>query len=236
MRIALAAVVAFGLVFGAASAKELPPIKTIGIISDVGDTIRLQHIGFMVFSNSLDEHAWPEWQIDKEIAADLAVALKDRFDLRGVTFAPGSIRPELQGLFWNGPSPKKNVRDHASPTDGQPVDAYLVVWPMRRDLAYPSNQQVEGLGLLTGSRDALLFASIAVTLVDGRSFDEIDECWLKAPVPGHDTSNFLRLDNVLAGVETFDAMTPEQRKAFETDMKSFVREGLSYCLGDLKLH
>ena len=233
-RAGLALALIVSAVVGTAQARERPSIKSVGIISDLGDMIHVQHIGFMAFSNSLVDVDLSDWQIDNFITADLEAALKDHYDLHGVSFDKGSIRPDLEGLFWTGPSPRKNVRDHASPADGQPIDAYLVVWPFKRDLAYPSNQHVEGLGLLTG-HDALLFAGVALTLVDGRTFDEIGECWLKAPMPGHDVTSYLRRADELKDVESVDAMTAAQKQAFERGMKDFLRDGLNYCLEDLKL-
>ena len=68
------AVLALALVAGGAGgafACERPPIKSIGIVSDIGDKVRLQHIGFMVFGNSLVEKDMPEWQIDAFMTGEL---------------------------------------------------------------------------------------------------------------------------------------------------------------------
>ena len=65
---------AFALVAGVAGgafARERPPIKSIGIVSDIGDKVRLQHIGFMVFGNSLVEKDIPEWRIDAFMTGEL---------------------------------------------------------------------------------------------------------------------------------------------------------------------
>lgn len=75
------------------------------------------------------------------------------------------------------------------------------------------------------------YASLGVTLVDGRTFEEIDDCWLSAP--GDDIDRMRERADLKA--ESFEAMTPEQKQAFEQGLKDFVHDGLAYCLNDLKL-
>jgi hypothetical protein len=228
----VAAVLALGLAAGVAVARDLPPIKTIGIVSDVGDKVTYKHIGFMVFSNAEAETAFPDWQIDAFITGEVQAALKDRFEIRGVTFAKGSIAPSLEPKLFGDPSPEDTLPANAKPADGAPIDAYLVVWPISHDV-YPTNQYVHGLGLLTQGSRALLYAKLAFTLVDGHTFKEIDDCWLK--VPGKSTDdNEMRLREDLK-VESFDQMTPEQKQGFEQGMKGLIHDGLTYCLHDLKL-
>lgn len=220
---------------GAASARDLPPIKTVGIVSDVGDKIRLQHIGFMVFSNKLTVGEFPDWQMDAYIQNAIEAGLKDRYEFRAVDFPKGAIAPELGGLQFSGPSPKKNMRQHAKPADGEPIDAYLVVWPHRRDV-YPTNQQVEGLGLLTQGDKARLYIALIVTLLDGRTFEEIDTCGARVrdvSMWSPDASYMNEAPDL--NVESFEAMTPEQKQALEQGLKSMVSDGLAYCMRDLKL-
>ena len=220
---------------GTASARDLPPIKTVGIVSDVGDKIRLQHIGFMVFSNKLTVGEFPDWQMDAHIKSAIESALKDRYEFRAVDFPKGGIAPDLGGFQFSGPSPEKNMREHAKPADGQPVDAYVVVWPHRREV-YPTNQQVEGLGLLTQGERARLYMALAVTLIDGRTFEEIDACGARirdVSMWSPDASYMNDAPDLYA--ESFEAMTPEQKQALEQGLKSMVSEGIAYCMRDLKL-
>ncbi|MEQ1866705.1 MAG: hypothetical protein ABL996_18870 [Micropepsaceae bacterium] len=239
-RLALAAIFASSLLASLASpaafARNLPSIKTVGVVSDVGDKIRLQHIGFMVFSNKLTEGDFPEWGIDAHITSQLEAGLKERYELRAVDFPKGKIAPDLDdiGLF-EGPRPEKNMRVNAKPANGEPIDAYLVVWQSSREV-YPTNQHVQGLGLLTQASRARTYIAITVTLLDGKTFEEIDTCAARVrPVSfGDPDGSYMNVTPELFA-ESFDAMTPEQKKALEEGLKKMLNDGLAYCLHDLKL-
>lgn len=221
------------LILCTADARERPPIKTIGIVSDVGDKVRLQHIGFTVFTNSVAESDIPEWKLDAFITAEIEGALKARYELRPVTFAKGSIAPDLTPKLFDSPSPEDNVRADAKPADGRPIDAYVVVWPSTRGVI-PTNQTVQGVGLLTQSDYAWIYAAVRVSLIDAGTFEEIDSCLLK--VPGHTTNdNEMREARDLYVEKSLDAMTPEQKQKFEQGLKGLLHDGLAYCLGDVKL-
>ena len=71
----LALAVALG---GQAWARDLPPIKTVGVVSDVGDKIALTHIGFMVFSNKRSEAEFPDRQLDAFITGEIEAAPSQR--------------------------------------------------------------------------------------------------------------------------------------------------------------
>lgn len=230
--IAAVALVLVAGMAGGAIARERPPIKSIGIVSDIGDKVRLQHIGFMVFGNSLVEKDMPEWQIDAFMTGELEAALKGRYELRAVTFAKGSIAPDLAPKLFSGPSPDKNLQANAKPADGQPIDAYVVLWPHRGEV-YPTNQYVTGLGLLTQGGRASIYAKVAITLVDGRTFEEIDSCLLRVSDDSTDINRMRKRDDL--NVESFEAMTPEQMQGFEQGVKALLRDGLNFCLGDTKL-
>lgn len=217
------------LAMGAAEGRERPVIRSIGVISDVGNKITWKHIGFTVFTNEEAQLEFPGWQVDADVTGMLEAALKSRYELHRVTFAPGSIAPNNDDYFWTLPSPDENLRTHAPPADG-PIDAYLVVWPRKSDL-YPVNQYVSGLGIITMGGTARLFAMIAVTLVDARTFKEIDFCWPET----RDSDTWRTRERKDLNAESFEAMTPEQKQAFEQGLRDFVHEGLANCLNDLKL-
>lgn len=219
-----------------ASARELPPIKTVGVVSDVGDKIRLQHIGVMVFGNELTVVDVPEWAIDAHITSTIEAALKERYERRAVDFPRGGIAPDLGGLaLFGGPSPEDNMREKAKPADGQPIDAYVVVWPFRRGV-YPTNQFVEGIGLLTQRSRARMYTALMVTLLDGKTFDEIDACAMKVrPTSfGEPDASYMNEANDLF-TESYDALTAEQKQKLEQGLKAMVNDGIAYCLRDLKL-
>lgn len=225
------AALALMLATGVANARDLPPIKTIGIIADIGDTVTLKHVGFMVFSNAETAAEFPDWKIGAFIAGDIEAALKSRYEFRAVAFAKGSVAPDLDASFWKAPSPEENVRANAKPADGVPLDAYLVVWPGRSEI-FQTNQRISGLGLYTRGNTAGIYAALQITLIDGRTFEKLDRCTVRTP--DGDINN-MRAREDFEDIESFDAMTPAQKQALEQGLKSLVHDGLAFCLKDMKL-
>ena len=79
-----------------------------------------------------------------------------------------------------------------------------------RQNVYATNQNVTGVGLLTRASRAHIYAALGVSLVDGRTFEEIEVCWLEDPQQDG-TERYMRPRNDLKA-ESFDAMTQEQNK------------------------
>ncbi len=231
----IAFVLAVALFTGSPTAEDLPPIKTVGIVSDVGDKMHFQHIGFMVFSNAHAAIDVPDWKTDAYIAGLIEGALKERYTLSAVDFPRGGIAPDLEPSLFSNPSPEDTMRANAKPANGQPIDAYVVVWP-RRAQVYPTNQQVEGIGILTQGERARLFSALGVTLIDGRTFKEIDDCWARVRPRsfGDPDGTYMNEANDLYA-ENYDAMTAEQKQKLEQGLKAMINDGIAYCLRDLKL-
>lgn len=215
-----------------AKKKPRPPIKTIGLISIVDDKIHVERLGFFVFQRDDNLTDVSAWKLNEMVLAQLEAALKDRYQLRPVTYDRAKMKPDL-GVFFSLPSPKENVRDHAKPADGQPLDAYLVVWPRRLPEVF-TGKEMEGLGIFRQSGEGI-YAALGMTLVDGRTFKEIDYCYLEGLMPGsrRSTSPFRVTKGVWA--ETYEKMTPEQKELLEVGLKDLISDGLTYCLADLKL-
>ena len=230
-RSALPLLLVFTFSSGMASlARDLPPIKTVGIIADAGNKISWKHIGFMAFSNEQNYLEFSGWQVDETLKAELESALKASYSLRPVTFTKGTIRPDIEKFSWHLPSPKENVREHATLSDGQPLDAYLVVSPWKSEI-FGTNQAVSGLGIVTKGNGTYLHAALELSLVDGHTFEDIDSCRLETP--DVDINHMLTREDLDA--ESYDAMTSEQKQAFEKGLKDFVHDGLAYCLKEMKL-
>lgn len=218
-----------------ALAAERAPIKTIGIVSDVGDKVHHKHIGFMVFSNKDTVHDVPDWAIDAHITTALSNGLKERYELKPVDFPRGTIAPALDDPF-DAPDPEDTMRANAKPAGGASVDAYVVAWPTL-DNVYGTNQHVQGIGLLTRGGRAMLYLAVRVTLLDGRTFEEIDSCGARIRDrsfwnPDESTMNKAP---EFEDAESFDALTPEQKQTMQTGLKQMLTDGMNYCLRDLKL-
>lgn len=218
-------------------AKDLPPIKSVGIVSDVGDKVHFQRIGFTAFTNSRVAIDVPDWKIDVFITAETEAALKDRYTLAEVAYPRGAIAPDVEEVrFFSAPSPEDNMRANAKPKNGQPIDAYVVVWPLASEV-YPTNQRVTGTGILVQGERARVFTAFAVSLLDGNTFKKIDDC--RARVRPHEffgdpDGTYMTEANDLYA-ESFEVMTPEQKQKLEQGIKTMLRDGIAYCMRDLKL-
>jgi hypothetical protein len=239
--IVLMALLVAPISIGAALARERPPIKSVGIVSDWGDRVHLVHSGFSDFSDSEQEGNVPQWGMDDFLAADLEAALKQGYDLQPVSFARRTIAPDPEDNFWHLPSPKENLRKNAKPANGEAIDAYVVIWPLKRpwlqmDVALP------GIGLFTHSgsmvpwkNGAWIYASGVVTVVDGHTFEDIDKCLLGVPTPTFATNEgFMRPADDL-NVEGLEKMTQAQMQKFEADIKNLLHDEIAHCLQELKL-
>jgi hypothetical protein len=161
------------LVLGACAglAPKVEGVRTIGIVSAIGDKFHLRTVGITVFGNESQEIAIDAWGIDDLMTAKIRAALTPRFDVRPVTYRRAAfatlenriaigidqLRPEI-------------VRAEVSP---QGLDAYLVVTKGIGQYNQ-TNQILEGLGIVQGSD---LFASniyahayYEISVVDGHAW------------------------------------------------------------------
>ncbi len=224
----------------ATAADERPPIRTIGIVADWSDYVYYIHTGFA--SKREQRSSIPQWQMDKYLAGEFETALKQKYELRPVTFAKGSIAPNPEEmLMWSLPSPKESLRKHAKPANGEPVDAYVVIWPFIWEWT-AMDTHVVGPGLLTssgsmfpGRNGAWVYATGVISVVDGRTFEDVDECPLDSDSAAFATTKgFARRADDL-NVDGLEKLTPEQGQKMEAAIKALMRDEIAYCLRKLKL-
>src|SRR5438128_2151624 len=124
-------------------------IKTIGVISTIGDSVRLRTVGLIVFGNKDAESSIESWELDNFVVTEAGSLLAKRYDVRPVkydraAFFAGSstgISGNEQRTFGQA------IHDAASPND---LDAYAVVVKVQSQFG-GSNQWTSGLGLMQGS-------------------------------------------------------------------------------------
>lgn len=132
----------------AASAAATAPVKTIGLISVLGESFTVKKVGVMVFNN--EEHRIPiaGWKINEQVAALVARRLRKTFKVKPIRVPDGAFERFGTGGFSLFSSRSetlgKFVAEHAA---SQPCDYYLLVAP-GGDRVGSSNQDVSGLGIL----------------------------------------------------------------------------------------
>lgn len=240
-KVALVALLVASAVGTGTAADKRPPIRTIGIVADWSDYVYYIHRGG-AFSNREQRGSIPQWQMDKYLAGEFEAALKPHYELRPVAFAKGSIAPDPEKiLMWSLPSPKESLRAHAKPANGEPVDAYIVIWPFIWEWT-AMDTHVVGPGLLTssgsmflGRNGAWVYATGVISVVDGRTFEDIDECPLDSDSTAFATTKgFTRRADDL-NVRGLEELTPEQGQKMEAAIKALMRDEIAYCLRKLRL-
>src|SRR5262245_10061096 len=163
-----------------AAAEDLPPFKTIGVISTLGDTLHHVYVGSTAFTNAASDEQVAEWKIDAFVVAEFTSQLGGRYEVRPVTTSSSdcSFQPS-GGLFGRAGIDAEKCLATTRPADGSGPDAYIVVsnWS-NEDFVGRTNQHLLGPGLYRhhgifgGNLDAL-FVSAGVDLVDGRTGKKI---------------------------------------------------------------
>jgi hypothetical protein len=130
-----------------AQAATAGPVKSIGLISVLGETFTVKRVGIMVFGN--EEHKIPisGWKIDDQIAALVATSLKKTFKVKPIRVPEGAYEKFASGSFIFTSRTDELAKFIASHAASVPCDYYLVIGP-NGDRVASSNQIVSGLGVL----------------------------------------------------------------------------------------
>lgn len=180
----VAAVIVLALSGGASAMFEsrdtkLQAVKTVGIISAIGDQFTLARAGLTGLDNSSRSFPISSWGLDDLIVQQATAALSGRFQVKPVSyqravFASIKESPIKAVELVRGDPFKKLVKTEVSP---QGLDAYIVITKAQANLG--GGRKVEGMGLVT-YRAVLesysqLYALYEIRIVDGKTFDMIEK-------------------------------------------------------------
>lgn len=181
----VAAVIVLALSGGASAMFEsrdtkLQAVKTVGIISAIGDQFTLARAGLTGLDNSSRSFPISSWGLDDLIVQQATAALSSRFQVKPVSyqravFASIEESPIKAVELVRGDPFKKLVKTEVSP---QGLDAYIVITKAQANLG-GGRRKVEGMGLVT-YRAVLesysqLYALYEIRIVDGKTFDMIEK-------------------------------------------------------------
>jgi hypothetical protein len=86
--------------------RDMASVKKIGVLSSLGDTFHLIHIGTTVFQNTTESPRVPEWQVDKFVAEKTSEMLRAAgFESRAMDakgLSPGDAKVTVG--FFSGPA------------------------------------------------------------------------------------------------------------------------------------
>jgi hypothetical protein len=169
---------------------KIEGVRTIGIVSAIGDKFYARKFGLLVFTHDFKEMPIESWGIDEMMTAKVRTALSPRFDVRPVTYKRAAFAafPDRSGFLAQYFNPEL-VRTEVSP---QGLDAYLVVVKSERSYgprnSYgSSNLLVQGLGSASGNTDVdpivFVHAYYNIVLVDGHDFQIKSQGTAEIPGP-----------------------------------------------------
>lgn len=213
--------------------ERLRSVKTVGIVSAVGDQFILARAGLTGLDNSSRHVPIASWGLDDLIVREVAKALSTRFRVQAVTY-PRAAFATMQdsaipavNLVRDDPF-RTLVRTEVSP---QGLDAYIVITKAKANFG-GSNRKVEGMGLITYSTVlesfSLLHALYEIRVVDGRAFDIIE----RLPAGPSDAASSVRL----AGPSlVIDGKVDEPDETLRRAIVELLSRSLPSTLSDLHL-
>ncbi|PWE77687.1 hypothetical protein XF30_14005 [Bradyrhizobium sp. SUTN9-2] len=236
--LALACAIA-SAVLGAAAAFEtratkLQAIKTLGIVSAIGEEMSLTQAGLTGLGNTAQSLSISAWGLDELIVQQATKLLSGRFRVQPVSYrraAFAAVRDSAVApvnLLRSDPF-KELVRSDVTP---QGLDAYLVITRARSKLG--NGRNVEGVGLAeyrTLLADyGLIHALYEVRIIDGKAFDVIEK---RAAAP-LDNTGTVRIAGPSGPVdETLGGSASSER--LRAAVADLITRSLPVTLGDMHL-
>lgn len=151
---------------------------SLGVISVIGDTLTVNKFGVTVFETEETEVPIESWRLDDLVIARVRAATGADPSVRKIGYPKDAFEPYYHPKSRFLPDPRESltsiVRDVAGNTN---CARYLVV-TRSADKIPGTNLILKGVGTYNQGlgqiiRHSHLFASIAISLIDGRSFERI---------------------------------------------------------------
>jgi hypothetical protein len=218
---------------------KLQAIKTVGIVSAVGDQITFARGGLTGVDNRSQSFPIGSWGLDDLIVQQVTAALNGRFQVQPVSYnraAFAAIRdsPVAPVNVIRGDPFRKLVQTDVSP---QGLDAYIVITKAKSNFG-GGGRKVEGIGFLTYGTVMESYSQIhalyEIRVFDGKTFDVIE----KMTAPPLDDVGAVRLAGPSRTIdESFSPGTgdPAQNEKLHAAITDLVARSLSSTLSDMHL-
>jgi hypothetical protein len=219
---------------------KLKAVKTVGIISAVGDQITFAKGGLTGLDNRRQSFPIGSWNLDDLIVQQTAAALNGRFQVQLVTYkrdAFASVEktsPITPVKLIRGDPFKTLVQTEVSP---QGLDAYIVITKAKSNFG-GGGRKVEGIGFLSYGTAMeshnQIHALYEIRVFDGRTFDVIE----KMTAPPLDDAGAVKLAGPTRTIdESFAPGTGDlaQNEKLRTAVTDLVARSLSSTLSDMHL-
>jgi hypothetical protein len=233
-----AALLTFGALIASASAGgSFDNVKSVAVISAIGDCIRLQRIDATIFSAGEDAECAPIDGIDETVVDQITKALLPHFAVKAVRYNRDAIAHMPFVLATGMGEANIDAQLKAIPNPG--VDAYVVVQKLRLSNVISDNSRwSDGLGMaressLFGATNKM-FALFTIRVIDARTFKELADHPVKKP------GSFLGLFPIMDVDEALWArwareVTAEKKAAIKAKLMPLIQEGIADSLHKMQL-
>jgi hypothetical protein len=233
-----------GCASGSVAPEVASQIRTVGVVSALGDTVYIKKIGLLVFQNEQSTMSLAGTGIDDDVETAVIERLPRRMRAMRVPADRAAIQHPPANIFeaLEGGDVSASVLAAARPPE--PVDAYLVALRATTgDTLGQTNQQLHGLGIYhrSGGRSIhALYAAYALHLIDARQPRVLGTGLGLVPAK----TPMLKLNTGVAPTRPTSANIPGSnpaalpeatRQQLANDFKALIRSGLPHAIENLKL-
>jgi hypothetical protein len=218
---------------------KLQGVKTVGVISAVGDEITFARGGLTGLDNRSQSFPIGSWGLDDLIVQQVTEVLNGRFQVQPVAykraaFAAVKETPLPPVDLIRGDPFKKLVQTEVSP---QGLDAYIVITKAKSNFG-GGGRKVEGIGFIRYGTVMESYNQIHalydIRVFDGKTFDVIE----KMAAPPLNDGGAVRLAGPSRTIdESFaaDSGDPAQNEKLHAAITDLVARSLSATLSDMHL-
>jgi hypothetical protein len=215
-------------------ATRLQAIKTVGVISALGDEMSVTRAGLTALNTPGQSVSIRSWGLDELVVRQATALLNERFRVQPVSYprdAFAAIRESavVPVNLARGDPFKAMVRTDVSPTG---LDAYVVISRAKSKLG--SGRNVQGVGfaeyrtLLATYR--VIHALYEVRMIDGKTFDVIEKR-VASPLGNIETVRLQGPSQLVDG--SFDG--PAGIETLRAAVVDLITRSLPLTLGDMHL-
>lgn len=241
MRKFIALFLALGIVSACVASQPLAPqkranIKTIAVLSGLGDQFSLIYLAVTIFTNKTEE-VTVDWRFDDAVRAMAAAKLKDHYQVVDVPYEPKDLAVPTtyeERVFGSNSAIVERLR-RIIPA-GQ-VDVVIVVAP--DSIRVGTDTVLEGVGLynrVLDYRGVSAFAVYRVLVFDGNTFETLASSKGSLPPTGiyRITTPFVRMPWRWSGAP-FESLTVAQREDIHRALLDVFNRSLDRALVDASL-
>jgi hypothetical protein len=218
---------------------KLQAVKTVGIVSAVGDQITFARGGLTGSNNRSESFPVASWGLDDLIVQQATEVLSGRFQVQPVTYRRDAFAKLEKGSvvapvnLIRGDPFKNLVQTDVSP---QGLDAYIVITKAKSNLGGGS-RKLEGIGFLTYGTALESYNQIhalyEIRVFDGKTFDVIE----KMAAPPLDDGGAVRISGPSRMIDDnfSSARDPAQNEKLHALITDLVARSLASTLSDMHL-